>query len=135
MLKGARYAAEPGAPRNAETWSAVWRLPTTAHHRVEAGLLPARGGRHLRGFALAASCIAVGALGGWIVGGSMTSRAAHQKGACAALHMAAAYGYLDERQQRVVMRTLATAINPDVDFFPGGYRVLRDACRANDGHG
>jgi hypothetical protein len=48
--------------------------------------------------------------------------------------MAAACGYLDERQQRVVMRTLATAINPDVDFFPDGYRALRDACRANDGH-
>ena len=50
------------------------------------------------------------------------------------LHMAAAYGYLDERQQRVVMRTLATAINPDVDFFPGGDRALCDAGRANDGH-
>jgi hypothetical protein len=37
--------------------------------------------------------------------------------ACTALHMAAACGYLDERQQRVVMRTLATTINPNVDFF------------------
>ena len=133
MLKGARYTAELGARRSAETWSAGWRFPTAAYHRIEAVWLVARDGWRPRGFVLAASCIALGALGGSIVVGSMTSRAAHQKGACAALHMAAAYGYLDERQQRVVMRSVATALNPDVDSFPGGYRAMREACGAIGG--
>ena len=133
MLKGARYTAELGAPRSAETWPAGWRFPTAAYHRAEAVWLVARDGWRPRGFVLAASCIALGALGGSIIGGSMTSRAAHQKGACAALHMAAAYGYLDERQQRVVMRSVATALNPDVDSFPGGYRAMREACGAIGG--
>jgi hypothetical protein len=53
-----------------------------------------------------------------------------QQGACAALHMAATHGYLDERQQRVVMHALATALNPQADLFPGGYRALREACGA-----
>ena len=127
MLKGARYTAELGARRSAETWPAGWRFPTAAYHRAEAGSLLTRGGWRPRGSVLAASCIALGALGGSIVGGSM----AHQKGACADLHMASAYRYLDERQQRVVMRSLATAINPHVDFFPGGYRAMREACSAN----
>ena len=130
MLKGARYTAELGARRGTGAWPAGWRFPAAAYHRAEVVWLVARDGWRPRGFVLAASCIALGALGGLIVGGSMTSRAAHQKGACAALHMAAAYGYLDERQQRVVMRSVATALNPDVDSFPGGYRAMREACDA-----
>ena len=82
---------------------------------------------------LAATCLALGALGGSIVGATAANRSAHQTGACTALHMAAAHGYLDERQQRVVMRALATAINPDVDLFPGGYRAMREACSVNGG--
>ncbi|NJO34828.1 MAG: hypothetical protein HC869_18610 [Rhodospirillales bacterium] len=64
----------------------------------------------------------------------MADRTAPRKGACAALHMAAAHGYLDERQQRVVMRALVTVINPDVESFPGGYRAMREACTAVGGH-
>jgi len=78
------------------------------------------------------SCLALGALAGAIAGMSLSGGVAQHKGACAALHMAAARGYLDERQQRVVMRTLTTAINPDVELFPGGYRAMREAC-ANGG--
>ena len=134
MLQDARSIPAFDARKSGKAWPTGRRLPMASQHRAPAGSVPARRGWRLHSCILAVSCVAVGALGGWIIGGSMTSRAAHQKGACAALHMAAAYGYLDERQQRVVMRALATAINPDVDFFPGGYRALRDACRANDGH-
>jgi hypothetical protein len=49
--------------------------------------------------------------------------------------MAAAHGYLDDRQQRVVMRALATAMNPEAHLFPGGYAAMRQACGAHSGQG
>jgi hypothetical protein len=72
--------------------------------------------------------VALGAFGGTLVGTLIASQSAHRRGACAALHMAAAHGFLDNRQQRVVMRALATAGNPDVEFFPGGFRAMQRAC-------
>ena len=60
-----------------------------------------------------------------MVAGRVTANAAgHREGACIALNMAAALGYLDARQQRAVIRMLATAVNPDVDLFPGGQRAI-----------
>ena len=66
-----------------------------------------------------------------MVAGRVTANAAgHREGACIALDMAAALGYLDARQQRAVIRMLATAVNPDVDLFPGGQRAIVQACDA-----
>jgi hypothetical protein len=76
---------------------------------------------------LGVASFAAGAVAGSRITQPSSIQPAHQ-GACAALHMAAAHGYLDERQQRVVMHALGTAINPQADLFPGGYRALRVAC-------
>jgi hypothetical protein len=82
--------------------------------------------RVLTGVALALA----GAVAGLAVGQSMAARAAHQTGACIALNMAAALGYLDAEQQRHVRHALLTAINPDVDLFSGGRPRLQEPCRA-----
>lgn len=133
MLKDARSIPVLDARERAEPWPTGWAFLSSAKHRVEAGWSKMQGRWRLRAILLVISCVAAGAIGGSIAGASMAGRSAHQKGACAALHMAAAHGYMDERQQRVVMRTLATTINPDVEFFPGGYRALRDICGLNGG--
>jgi hypothetical protein len=90
--------------------------------------LPHRGGA--RAVLLAMMIFALGALSG-LVGARVTANAAGpREGACIALSMAATLGYLDDRQRRAVMRTLATAVNPDADLFPGGHRGLVQACDA-----
>jgi len=83
-----------------------------------------------RGVVLAMTFFALGAGAGLVAGRVTANAAGHREGACIALNMAAALGYLDERQQRAVMRTLATAVNPDVDLFPGGHRAVVQACEA-----
>jgi hypothetical protein len=85
---------------------------------------------HGRGLGVAAACLVAGAFAGSVTASSVTGRTAHQEGACIALRMAAAYGYLDERQRRVVMRTLTTVANPDAELFPGGYRGMLRTCDA-----
>jgi hypothetical protein len=72
--------------------------------------------------------ILLGAVAGLAAGQSMAKRAAHQTGACIALNMAAALGYLDAEQQRQVRHALVTAINPHVDLFSGSRPRLRDVC-------
>jgi hypothetical protein len=89
----------------------------------------------MRVICLALACSGVGALAGSVAASSIAGRSPHQDGACIALRMAATYGYLDERQQRVVMRALATATNPDAHLFPGGYRAMRQACGLASGQG
>jgi hypothetical protein len=84
---------------------------------------------------LAVMFLALGALAGLIVGRMTADAAGHREGACVALRMAAALGYLDDKQQRLVMHTLATALNPDVDLFPGGRRAIEQACEATAGRG
>jgi hypothetical protein len=71
-----------------------------------------------------------GAVAGLAAGQSMATRSAHRTGACIALNMAAALGYLDAQQQRQVRHALVTAINPDADLFTGGRPSLREACGA-----
>ena len=132
MLKGARSVASRGGSERVEAWPG-WSHLTPAKHRLAAGPHALEGHAWLRALLLMVPCLAAGAIGGLIVGASMADRTAHRKGACMALHMAAAHGYLDERQQRVVMRALVTAINPDVESFSGGYRAMRDACAAAGG--
>lgn len=109
-------------------WPAGRPLPSSADVETSWGFgVP--GHRLPRALLLAVACLAVGAAGGLLIGASAANHSAHDKGACAALNMAAAYGYLDARQQRVVMRSLTTAVNPDVDSF-SGYRAVREACSA-----
>jgi hypothetical protein len=69
---------------------------------------------------IGAALVLLGAVAGLAAGQSMARRTAHQTGACIALNMAAALGYLDAEQQRQVRHALATAINPS----------LRQACNA-----
>ncbi len=77
-----------------------------------------------------AAFVLAGAVAGLAAGQTMATRSAHQTGACAALNMAAALGYLDGEQQRRVRHALATAINPDVDLFLGNRTSLRETCNA-----
>jgi hypothetical protein len=72
-------------------------------------------------------------VGGAVAGQAMARRSAHQAGACMALNMAAALGYLDAEQQRQVRHALATALNPDADLFAGARPRLREACTAEAG--
>ena len=108
-----------------------------AHNSFRFDSRPGRqaGMHYVRGIVLAVICLAIGALAGTVAAGSMAARSPHQDGACIALRMAAAYGYLDDRQQRVVMRALATATNPEAHLFPGGYPAMRQACGAVAGQG
>jgi hypothetical protein len=70
---------------------------------------------------------------GLALGQTMATRSAHQAGACIALNMAAALGYLDAEQQRQVLHALVTAINPDVDLFSGSRPRLQETCKAGPG--
>jgi uncharacterized membrane protein len=72
----------------------------------------------------------VGAAAGLAAGQTMVTRSAHQAGACSALSMAAALGYLDAEQQRQVRHALVTAVNPDVDLFSGRRPRLQETCNA-----
>ncbi len=126
MLNGKRLMAGIGARDSAETWHDRW----AARQWGEASVRWLRGCQGVRGFLLATAFLALGLLAGLVAGRLTASTAAHREGACIALQMAAALGYLDDRQQRMLMRSLATAINPDVDLFPGGHRAMRQACDA-----
>jgi hypothetical protein len=78
-----------------------------------------------------AALLALGAVAGAAAGQRMAARTAHQAGACAALNMAAALGYLDGEQQRRVRNALVTAINPDADLFAGLRPNAPTACAAD----
>jgi hypothetical protein len=54
--------------------------------------------------------------------------AAHRDGACIAMDMAMAHGYLDVTTRKIVTRALTQDINPYAGRFPGGYRLLTAAC-------
>jgi hypothetical protein len=79
---------------------------------------------------LGAALVLLGAVAGLAAGQTMATRSAHRTGACAALNMAAALGYLDTEQQRRVRYALATAVNPDVELFAGDTPSLRGTCSA-----
>jgi hypothetical protein len=51
-----------------------------------------------------------------------------REGACIAMDMAMAYGFLDEPKRRVVTRAISETANPYAGRFTGGYRKLNDAC-------
>jgi hypothetical protein len=76
-----------------------------------------------------AALVLAGAVAGLAAGQAMAQRSAHRAGACSALNMAAALGYLDAGQQRQVRHALATALNPDVELFSGNRTRMPEACR------
>jgi hypothetical protein len=80
--------------------------------------------RVLAGVALLLLGAAAGAAGSQRI----VAQAAHHAGACAALRMAAALGYLDAEQQRRVRNALVTAINPDADLFAGFRPSAAETC-------
>jgi len=81
---------------------------------------------------LGAALVLAGAVAGLAAGQAMAARSARQAGACIALNMAAALGYLDAEQQRRVRNALATAINPDVDLFTGLRLGAPETCAAGN---
>jgi len=120
LVLGARPAGETRT--NAPPW---WR-PFSGKGRAEARRLA---GQPVRGVLLGGALVLLGAVAG-LSAGHVMARSAHHTGACVALNMAAALGYLDDQQRRQVVHALATALNPDVDLFPGGSRAIRQACKA-----
>ena len=50
------------------------------------------------------------------------------QGACIAMDLATAYGFLDDTKRKIVTRALAQANNPYSGNFPGGYRALSSTC-------
>src|SRR5262245_420421 len=109
MLKAPRSPAA-AARRSLAEWAGGWAR----------GLAP----RPLVGAAL----VLAGGVAGLAAGQSMANRAAHRTGACIAVNMAAALGYLDAQQQRRLRHALTTAVNPDVDLFSGRRPSLEEAC-------
>jgi hypothetical protein len=51
-----------------------------------------------------------------------------REGACIAMDMATAYGFIDEPKRKVVTRAISETGNPHAGRFTGGYRKLNDAC-------
>lgn len=100
------------------TYGSTWRSPL------------ARLGQPLTARLVAAVALL---LVGAAAGQRMATRAAHQTGACIALQMAGALGYLDAEQRRRVRNALVTAINPDADLFAGLRPSAPEACSAVGG--
>ena len=130
MLKVARPVMAESARLRIWTFPTSWVLPRFFDNRTGARVRWFPNRWHVRGFLMSSALLLLAALAGLIVGWSMADRSAHRNGACIAVHMAAALGYLDEQQQRRVMHALVTAVNPEVDHFPGGHRAMRQACDA-----
>jgi hypothetical protein len=76
----------------------------------------------------AAAALLIGMLTGALLARPALENAAHRDGACIALDMAMAHGYLDATTRKVVTRALTRDINPYANRFPGGHRPLTDAC-------
>lgn len=124
--------ARAASPRASPSFPRAHPKPLRASGERECGRRPwQRSAQLLAPRAL--TCVALvllGAVAGLAAGQSMATRSAHRTGACIALNMAAALGYLDAQQQRQVRHALVTAINPDSDLFTGGRPSLREACNA-----
>ena len=120
-------------PATGPTWRSLIARIGAAARREGSGSLP-RWARVLAPRALiGAALLLAGGVAGLAAGQSMANRAAHRTGACIALNMAAALGYLDAEQQRRLRHALSTALNPDVDLFAGGRPSLKEACGAAGG--
>jgi hypothetical protein len=50
------------------------------------------------------------------------------KGACIAMDMATAYGFLDDTKRKIVTRALTQSNNPYAPRFPASYRALTAGC-------
>ena len=52
----------------------------------------------------------------------------HREGACIAMDIAMAFGFVDEHKRKVVTRAITDGGNPYAGRFTGGYRKLNEAC-------
>lgn len=57
-----------------------------------------------------------------------SSGTGHAQGACIALDMATAYGFLDDTKRKIITRSLSQANNPYAAHFSGGYRAVSATC-------
>jgi hypothetical protein len=130
----------PKTPRNASSPSSgpspVWSWRRLAGRRGGPGSAAdlGRWARILAPRALVgAALLLAGGVAGLAAGQSMANRAAHRAGACSALNMAAALGYLDADQQRRLRHALSSALNPDVGLFSAGRSSLPERCGTGTG--
>jgi hypothetical protein len=77
---------------------------------------------------IASTAALAGLLAGTLLARPIIGRTAHAEGACIAMDMATAYGFLDETKRKIVTRALTQANNPYAGSFPGGYRALTSTC-------
>lgn len=102
----------------------IERIGGSRIHSTPQHLLRALAPRVLVGIVL----LLAGGAAGLAAGRSMANRAAYRAGACNALNMAAALGYLDADQQRRLRHALSTALNPDAELFSAGRLHLQETC-------
>jgi hypothetical protein len=69
-----------------------------------------------------------GLLAGIVLVRPASGTATHAEGACIAMDLAMAYGFLDETKRKIVTRGLTLENNPYAGRFPGGYRALTATC-------
>jgi hypothetical protein len=74
--------------------------------------------------------MAVSAAAGAVMATSTSSPRLYRDGACIAMDIATAYGFLDEPKRKIVTRAIADAANPYAGRFAGGYRALTEACES-----
>jgi hypothetical protein len=77
---------------------------------------------------LVASGAALLGLAGGVVLRPAPAVSAHAHGACVAMDMASAYGFLDETKRKIVTRALTQQHNSYAPHFSGGYHALTTAC-------
>ena len=70
----------------------------------------------------------VGLVAGITLARPVGGHTSHAEGACIAMDLATAYGFLDETKRKVVTRALSQANNPYAGNFPAGYRALTATC-------
>jgi hypothetical protein len=133
LPKTPRSAASPSSgPSPVSPWR--WRAGRTDGPRSDHVADLGRWARILAPRALVgAALLLAGGVAGLAAGQSMANRAAHRAGACSALNMAAALGYLDADQQRRLRHALSTALNPDVGLFSAGRSSLPEKCGTGAG--
>jgi hypothetical protein len=83
-------------------------------------------------WATATAAASIGLVAGLLLARPGGGIATHSQGACIAMDVATAYGFLDETKRRIVTRALTQANNPYAARFPRRYRSLADICAEID---
>ena len=82
----------------------------------------------IRNSVAVASLMVLSALLGSLVTSSAMAPKLNREGACIAMDVAMAYGFVDEHKRKVVTRAITDTSNPYASRFTGGYRKLNEAC-------